>query len=274
MAIIQTNFYSKILGFKTDINVIIPSPDAGEIQTKETSEYFHKGAKFQVLYLLHGTYGDYTDWVRLSGIERYAQEYKIAVIMPSAANSFYQDMKVGSDYYTYVAEELPDFVAKLFPISTRREDAFIAGLSMGGYGAVRIALKQPEKFAACGTLSGVLNVQQFRDGIQKYMTEDPYAWSCVFQDTAHINSEEVDLFQLLDRCIYEGKTIPRIYQTVGTEDTVAYEMNVYARERFQHYKISYTYEEKKGIHDWNFWDMQIKRFMQWVKPMGTSVEGV
>ena len=104
---------------------------------------------------LHGAYGDYSDWARLTGIERYAQAHKIAVVMPSADNSFYQDMYRGGKYLTYFTRELPDYIARLFPVSTKREDTFVAGLSMGGYGAVRVAFEMPERFGAAASLSAL-----------------------------------------------------------------------------------------------------------------------
>ena len=118
MALIETHFFSTSLCFGTDLNVFIPTPNVDELSVEGEYDYFHDGAKFQVLYLLHGGFGDYTDWMRLTSIERYAQAHKLAVIMPSASNSFYQDMALGSDYLTYVTKELPEFCRKMFPIST------------------------------------------------------------------------------------------------------------------------------------------------------------
>ena len=107
-----------------------------------------------MLYLLHGTYGDYSDWCHLTSIEKYAQNHKIMVVMPSVANSFYQDMVIGPKYLTFLTEELPQYIQMLFPASGRREDNFVAGLSMGGYGAWHVALAKPEQYAAAASLSG------------------------------------------------------------------------------------------------------------------------
>ena len=92
MALIHCNFYSQELFCGTDLNVIVPSPDSGEVSANADLRYFHPGAKFKVLYLLHGAFGDYSDWARLTSIERYAQEKHLVVVMPSAGNSFYQNM--------------------------------------------------------------------------------------------------------------------------------------------------------------------------------------
>ena len=107
--------------------------------------------------MLHGGYGDYTDWMRLTSIERYAQAKKLAVIMPSASNSFYQDMACGSDYLRFITQEVPQLCESLFPISTRREHTFVGGLSMGGYGASKCALRRPDLYAAFADLSGAVD---------------------------------------------------------------------------------------------------------------------
>ena len=167
MAFFQVNFFSPTLRFGTDVNVVIPTPNSDELMNHKDTSYFHTGAKYQVLYLLHGAYGDYSDWMRLTSIEKYAQNHKIAVVMPSASNSFYQDMYRGSQYLTYLTEELPEFIESLFPVSRKRENTFVAGLSMGGYGAWRLALQKPEQYACAASLSGAVDIQNAR----KRMTE-------------------------------------------------------------------------------------------------------
>ena len=119
MALIHCNFYSQELFCGTDLNVIVPSPDSGEVSANADLRYFHPGAKFKVLYLLHGAFGDYSDWARLTSIERYAQEKHLVVVMPSAGNSFYQNMLHGGHYLDYFTKELPAFVATLFPVSDK-----------------------------------------------------------------------------------------------------------------------------------------------------------
>ncbi len=99
--------------------------------------------KFQTLYLLHGYSGDSTDYADFTGIVRYADDARIAVVMPSAYNGFYTDNPKGPRYWRYVSEELPQVCQSLFPLSTLREDNFVAGLSMGGHGAMKMAIMKP-----------------------------------------------------------------------------------------------------------------------------------
>ena len=124
--LLNCHFRSAVLRRNTSITVILPTPE-------EESAPIQKDMK--VLYLLHGLHGDETSWMRYTSIERYASESVIAVVMPGVGNSFYQDMAHGERFYTYMTEELPKFIEGLFPVSRKREDTYIAGLSMGGYGA-------------------------------------------------------------------------------------------------------------------------------------------
>lgn len=272
MAFFQINYYSQILRINTNINVFIPTPDSEEALENRRTAFFQDGAKYQVMYLLHGTYGDYSDWMRLTSVERYAQSHKMALVMPSAENSFYHNMVKGADYFDYLTVELPAFITNYFPISRKRENTFIAGLSMGGYGALKIAFEKPENYAACASLSGVLDIQEFKDGIQKYMSEDPYFWDSIFDNPNRINESDSNLFRLLEKRKEEKRQIPRVYQTVGTEDTTTYEINQEARRRFEQAGIDFTYEEKSGIHDWKFWDSEIEKVLEWIQPANHSVE--
>ena len=144
--VLHCDFHSPVLRRNTHINVILPTPG-------ETGKKVQQNMK--VLYLLHGLHGDETSWLQFSNIARYADEAGIAVVIPGVGNSFYQNMAHGEDFFTYITEELYEFVQALFPVSKKREDTFIAGLSMGGYGAWYLALACPEKFSATASFSGV-----------------------------------------------------------------------------------------------------------------------
>ncbi len=281
MALIETHFFSTSLCFGTDLNVFIPTPNVDELMEEDGYQYYHPGAKFQVLYLLHGGYGDYTDWMRLTSIERYAQAHKLAVIMPSASNSFYQDMAYGSDYLTYIADELPRFCRKIFPISTRQENTFIGGLSMGGYGALRVALEHPEQYSRVISLSGgvdaaaaikVTGTSERKNAINPYTGErkppiDPIA---AF-GTENIEGTDADLYTLIAKRKTEGVDLPPLFQSVGTEDFI-YPGNVSAHKKFVELGLDVTYEEHPGIHNWEYWDTHIQRALNWLPLAGHSVE--
>lgn len=263
MAFFQMNFFSPTLCFNTDINVVVPTPNSDEILNHKSSDYFHPGARFQVLYLLHGAYGDYSDWMRLTSIEKYAQNHKLAVVMPSASNSFYQDMYRGSRYFTYLTEELPGLVRSIFPVSTRRENTFVAGLSMGGYGALHLAFAKPEMYGACASLSGAIDmVGCMRDNLAGTVA-GPFRWPAIFRNPEEVDGSDADLFALAKKRMAEGRALPPVYQTVGTEDFL-YQSNLGARKKLEEIGVQVTYAEHHGMHDWDFWDAHIQDVLDWL----------
>ena len=156
MALIELKFYSQMLGMQTEAYIIIPQKfTSGEIGIEGKSD----SKEYKCLYLLHGLSDDHSIWLRRTSIERYAAEYGICVVMPCGARSFYTDMKYGMKYFSYITEELPCVVSEFLKVSNKREDTYIAGISMGGYGALKAALKKPEVFCACGGLSPVADIK-------------------------------------------------------------------------------------------------------------------
>ena len=132
-AYVHCNFHSCILRMQVDVSILLPEKERMEdVEQGKKGETFGKNKKYQTLYLLHGFTGDHLTYLRTSKIERYADEHQIMVVMPSVYNSAYTDMKYGLDYFSYLTEELTDFVERNFPAATKRENRFIAGMSMGG----------------------------------------------------------------------------------------------------------------------------------------------
>ena len=136
MGLMHFSFLPQSLGFHTNVYVILPYDNSMDIKP------------YKVLYLLHGGAGNAQDWTRFTSIERYAEEHKIAVVMPEVGgSSFYADMVHGYKYYSYLTEELPMVLNCFLPLSDRREDRFVAGLSMGGYGAFKWAFDKQNIFS-------------------------------------------------------------------------------------------------------------------------------
>src|SRR3954454_10045136 len=155
MAFLTCDFFSEVLEVGTSITVVLPQPNEDQIGvTARTST-----GPPPVLYLLHGLTDDHTAWPRYTSISRYAEAAGLAVVMPAVHHSFYADEVHGHRYFTYVSEELPSVVASFFRVSSRPSETFVAGLSMGGYGAFRLALTHPERFAAAASLSGALDLR-------------------------------------------------------------------------------------------------------------------
>ena len=254
MALLQVNFSSAVLRSNTNINVILPVDGADGCRA---------GAKYPVLYLLHGACGDYSDWVRFTRIEKYATDRGLAVIMPSAGNSFYQDMAHGPQVLTYLTEELPRFVNAAFPVRAKRENTFAAGLSMGGYGAWRLALQKPEQYACAASLSGPLDFVQRVKAARNGESTGPYCWEAIFDDPDAIEGTDADLFALAAKRLAEGRTMPKLYQTIGTED-FHYERNQTARRCMTELGLTPTYAEHPGGHTWEYWDAHIQDVLDWL----------
>ena len=150
MALIEVNFCSSTLNKNTQMTVVMPEKLNG---VGVRDGYYREDHQFPVVYLLHGGGGDHTDWIRYSGVERYAAELGLALVCPNVDHSAYCNMAHGPRYADFLHEEVWTFTHENFRLSTRREDNFVAGLSMGGHGALKWGLSQPEKFAAIGALS-------------------------------------------------------------------------------------------------------------------------
>lgn len=242
----------------SQLDVILPQKTHSEIGIASAE----KKDKYPVLYLLHGMTDNQTIWQRNTSIERYAVEKGIAVVMPTCHLGWYTDMKHGYRYFTYVAKEVPSVCRQFFAcISDRREETFVAGNSMGGYGAMKLALSEPEYFGAAASLSGGLDASTCakRNGDAFY----PTLWEDIFGEQEGIKGSENDLFALAERL--EAQRRPRLYMWCGTEDFL-YDQNVAMKEHLKRLSYDLTYKESPGDHSWKCWDIQIKDVLDWLVP--------
>lgn len=253
MAFIQCDFFSEVLGLSCSMNVILPQETTGQIGME--SRVINK--KHPTLYLLHGLSDDHTIWMRRTSIERYVASLGLAVVMPAVHRSFYTDMAVGYRYWTFISEELPAIARSFFPLSDKREDNFAAGLSMGGYGAFKMALSCPDKFAAGASLSGALDVANLAFMRQSKELEN------IVGDWSNIAGSNNDLFYLAEKTAESDGPKPKLFQCVGTEDYL-YGDNIRFRDFVQKLGYDYTYEEGPGNHSWDFWDKTIQRVLEWL----------
>ena len=159
MALIQVNFLSEALMRTVPVQVILPVDKMGVPGSTVREE-----KPFKTLYLLHGIFGNYTDWVSGTNIQRWAEERSLAVVMPSGDNMFYVDQKEGHNFYgEYIGRELVEMTRRMFPLSRKREDTYIGGLSMGGYGALRNGLKYSGTFGCIASLSGAMLIDDIAE---------------------------------------------------------------------------------------------------------------
>ncbi|MBR6816127.1 MAG: esterase family protein [Clostridia bacterium] len=269
MALIHCSFYSEALKIGTDVNVIIPTPHPME-DPINPGDYFHEGAKYQTLYLLHGTHGDYTDWQRFTSIELFAQLSKLMVVMPSAANSMYQDMIYGPQYFTYITEELPRFIRTLFPSSDKREDNFIAGLSMGSMGAYNCGIRRPDVYSKVIGLSGGMNMLWLNGSDDETATTQPWPFRAILPPPFDGKGTGLDDEPILRQHVKDGVELPDFYLAVGTEDFI-YELSQKTRALMTELGLNFTYEEGPGVHDWVFWNTYIQKAIDWLDLKKTTV---
>ncbi|MEA2012794.1 MAG: alpha/beta hydrolase family protein [Verrucomicrobiota bacterium] len=258
MAFIECNFFSDVLGLSTSMNVILPQSTTRQIgmQGKVKKE------KYPVLYLLHGLSDDHSIWLRRTSIERYASGLGIAVIMPEVHRSFYTNMSEGPDYWTFISEELPALAQSFFPISDKREDNFAAGLSMGGYGAFKLGLLCPDKFAAVASLSGALDVLEFLNSGESTPEKD-IEMKRIFGSVEDFKGSENDLYNLAEKLAHASKPAPKFYQLCGTEDFL-YKGNQQFKEYMNKMKLPLKYYESTGTHTWGLWDNYIQKVLDWL----------
>lgn len=251
MALARTYIFSESLRMSTSFTAIIPQATTEQIGMTGV----RRGGEPPVLYLLHGMSDDDTIWLRRTSIERYAAEYGIAVIMPRVERSFYQDMVHGEAYWTYVSRELPDVVQQIFRVSGRREDTFVAGLSMGGYGAMRLALAQPERFAAGASLSGALDIAH-----PSAREARPDFYENAF-GVGDVRGSDSDLLALLGRA--DPAALPKLMVACGEQDDLWPMQGSFLNAASQR-GIEVTTSFGPGEHEWGYWDTRIQDVLEWL----------
>jgi S-formylglutathione hydrolase FrmB len=260
MAFLDFHFFSEALAQTCAAYVIIPQETTAQIGMVGGAAR----RKYPTLYLLHGLSDDHTIWMRRTSIERYAAEKNFAVVMPAVARSFYQDMASGPRYWTFVSEELPALCQLFFPLSAAREDNFVAGLSMGGYGALRLGLARPEKFAAAASLSGALDVVRFaKEAGRKGSRIDKAEWIGILGPELRVEGTDADLHFLAQKVAASSGPKPHLFVACGTEDQLLPDSRAF-RQQLDAVHLRVTYKESPGAHEWGYWDAQIQSVLDWL----------
>jgi putative tributyrin esterase len=255
MALLRCDFVSEVLKMDTSVTVILPQ----DLRTPFSPEPVPTDTAPPVLYLLHGLGDDSTAWSRQTAIERYVAPLGIAVVMPQVGRSFYADQVHGQPYWTFLSEELPALVESMFRVSTRREDTFVAGLSMGGYGAMKWALRDPGRFAAVASISGVLDSAQVRRDREPHREAVMHA---AFGD-ADIDGTSEDVRHLLMEAAAGGSSLPAIYICCGEGDGL-HHSNVEFAQLARDLGVPVTAEFGPGSHEWGYFDAGIRRVLDWL----------
>lgn len=257
MALIDCKFYSETLQLSTLMTVILPQDTQSQIGMDNVAGT----GKHKTLYLLHGLSDDHTIWLRRTSIERYVAPLGIAVVMPAAHRSFYTDMAYGGAYETFLADELPKLARSFFHLSEIREDNYIAGLSMGGYGAFKLALNYPDRYCAAASLSGALNLTENVENHDESIRQD---FINIFGQDFSIKGTRHDLFFAARQLKSKGKDIPRLYQCCGDEDFL-YQDNLTFRDFAEREELPLTWQADPGYeHTWDYWDLRIRTVLEWM----------
>ena len=255
----EINFFSESLGMRATISVLLPQRTAAERLAGTKHQ-----PKYRSLYLLHGYSDDHTAWQRWSSIERYAEGLNLAVIMPSVHLSFYADMVHGGQYWQFISQEVPALMHDMFPLSDKRADNFVAGLSMGGYGAFKLALTHPDRFAAAASLSGAVDI---REVVKAHDDPENETWlqnmRNVFGDLRKVPGSEHDLFKLATQHAKNAAKKPKLYMSCGTEDQL-HPDNLRLRDHLSGLPYQLTYTDGPGEHNWAYWDMMIQKVLAWL----------
>lgn len=269
MALVHLNFSSKYLSGSTDVNIILPDC----ARSAQPRDFYGNGKKYPVLWLLHGTFGDYSDWLRKTNVELYAEEKNLIVVMPSAQNTDYANWPgfgTGYQVFDYLTEELMPLVYGWFPASDKREDNYIAGLSMGGRGAIAYAWAYPEKFSVLYSMSCV--PQDMRPAAEELESGEPAPnpWAALDRErnrarlqnagglAAYLSSPQNTWDKTKE--IAKRTDAPRMVFSCGTADFVMYRHFRAFRAYAEELGLKAEFREVEGYnHEWRFWEMEIQR---------------
>ncbi|MDX6383568.1 MAG: putative tributyrin esterase [Blastocatellia bacterium] len=253
-ASVQTiQFQSQLVGATLPYNVVLPPG----YRASTTSRY-------PVLYLLHGWGGHYTDWLTRTNIADYAAQYRLIVVMPEGNDSWYVDSGVtpADKYESYILKELIPDVDKRFRTLQSRYGRAIAGLSMGGYGAIKYGLKYPASFVFAGSMSGAFGVTRYTENEMGGKNLEPFlkTFGPVGSETRKAN----DVFEIA-RSLTPARvaSLPYFYFDCGTEDAGQhFNPNRELSQIFVEKKIPHEYRELPGNHSWAYWDQQVQEVLK------------
>ena len=255
MVLFRGDIKCKSLQRRTPISVILPADNIHFLQ--DTEEIVPK--PYRTLYLLHGLYGSDDIFLANTSIQKFAEDNGIAVVIPCGENSFYIDNKNAHAYYgEFVGQELLDITRNIFPLSDKREDTFIAGFSMGGYGAIRNGLKYCENFSKIGMISAALitdDIVNYSDDTNVLRSRQFY--ESIFGDLDKVKGSDMDPKALIENC----HDIPDIFMACG-EDDFLIEKNIDFYNFLNSRNIGCEFVRAPGEHTWEFCDEHIKEFMK------------
>lgn len=252
MALMKINFYSKVLGKHHHFNLILPEQD----------EHYEQNVTPQLLpsvMILHGLSSDNNSYLRFTSVERYANDYNLAVILPDGDHSFYANMLYGHSYADHILE-VWRYAHQVFPLSFSREDNFLAGHSMGGFGVIKTSFEQPELFSKSCFMSSATDIER----LLNYDWPD-FKMSGIIGDAGTTKNSALDIQRIVKDGVNKvgAEGLPELYMMCGTDDYI-YPDNVEFKSFLESEGISFKYEEGPGEHDYAYWDQGILKAIKWM----------
>lgn len=277
MGIMRYNFRSEAIGMQVDVTITFPSrlytyfqPDKEEVTAgpfKRAEKQYEKDMKLQTVYVLHGGGDDDTLIYRLTNLERYAEKNNVMTVNPQVKDSFFINTDYGIRYFDFITEELPVVIQSLFASSDKREDNFVIGMAMGGNAALAVAMKRPDLYAACVDLSGGIGCSIDTDNFIQQFEQLHHLpkFQGAFGDPEKLPGSEFDIGHYARKNIKEGVKVPELFLAVGYDDFIR---DFVRKDRDALLKLGYHvfYEEAIGYaHDWDFWDLYVKKALnEWL----------
>ncbi|BDR59472.1 alpha/beta hydrolase [Xylocopilactobacillus apicola] len=252
MALLQINYRSKVLSEDQEMVVILPEKEAVDADLTE----------IPVLYLLHGMGGNELTWLRQTRLARLIRRTNLAVVMPTTGLGWYTNTTYGMNYFDALALELPEKIHEMFPqLATSRERNFVAGLSMGGYGAWKFAFGT-NKFSYAASLSGALDLSQMNLDLIKDEQQLAY-WQGIFGNLNDFAGSENDLLELARQQAAKNLELPKLFAWIGTDDDL-YLSNQSAKKEVEGLGYQLNYQKSRGRHEWYYWDQLLEDVLRWL----------
>lgn len=246
-------FPSDCLKENAQVTILLPKHRPSPLLA-ETAVVF---SPLRTLYLLHGALESPETWLWNSGIAQLVDEWDLAVVMPNGHNSFYLDEPNGPAYFSFITRELPEYLEQILPLSARREDRFIGGLSMGGYGAVFAALKSPDRFGSVFAMSGALDVAKASGFVRVAFGNAPW----FLRDRKSLPGSPYDLMHLL--AVVDPNAVPPMLLTCGSNDCFLQSCLDFQRKADE-LGLHSTLTVTPGGHDWSYWREQLPICVRWL----------
>ena len=257
MAIGTFEFFSDCLKRNTMFRIVLPNE--ADVAKEEASS-------MRTLVLLHGYCGCSGDWLWNSPIVDMAQKYHMCVLLPTGENSFYLDGKAtGRKYASHVGQELVRYARKTFGLSGRREDTFVGGFSMGGYGAIHTALQFPETFSGAMALSSAMiwkSIGKMKPGEDNGIANYEY-YRLMFGESGSSEESNANIEKLVLAIENEKIPMPRLYLACGEQDFLK-SVNRDFVEFLKGHEVDFCYHEGEGEHNFVYWNRHLEPGIRWL----------